>query len=245
LRAQKAVRLVKSVTQYVVEYLAPPSCLGCKKPASWLCRTCNLSLGPPPELVCPSCLSQNADGTRCKKCVQLEVPLQQLVSAYAYEERVFHRLLAAYKERGLRDVHTMLGTRLVAQLKPLLIGTPIVTAIPCSRRRRRERGFDQAELLAKFVAKKLSLEYAPDILRRSKEAGTQKELGQLARRTHLKDLYAINVDSKALAPCRKHGVLLIDDVATSLATLETCATLLKRAGIGDVRAGVLAHAAIG
>ncbi|MFO0705080.1 MAG: hypothetical protein U0517_03945 [Candidatus Andersenbacteria bacterium] len=174
------------------------------------------------------------------------MPLAQLICACSYESRVFHRVLAGYKERGRRDLSRLLGTRLCGALQANLPKNvrPIVVPIPCSTKRKRIRGFDQAELLARYVSHKLKLDYQPLLTRGRTRSASQKELGILARRKSLKGVYGIS-KKQDLVDAKRRGVLLIDDVATSLATLETCAMTLQAAGIASIRAATLAHAAIG
>ncbi|MFH0831179.1 MAG: phosphoribosyltransferase family protein [Parcubacteria group bacterium] len=243
----KPLALTLFARDILLDYLSPPRCVACGNGNLWLCRNCNLSLGPAPELVCPGCLELEPYGSVCPNCLPLAVPLNQLVSGFAYESRTFHRALAVYKEQGNRHLSGVLAHRLAFQLKRFLSAQtrPIVVPIPCSRLRRRSRGFDQAELLARIIAARLNLECRPQVLQRSAKRGhAQKGLGILERRRALIGAFAVTSDTHLLAPCRDRGVLLVDDVATSLATLETCAELLRAVGMRDVRAAVLAHAAL-
>ncbi|MDP2587800.1 MAG: hypothetical protein Q8P33_03435 [bacterium] len=158
---------------------------------------------------------------------------------------MFHKLLARYKERGLQAMRPLLVRRLVQQLcvAGLEQRKPVLVHVPCSRARIRQRGFDQAAALAAGLAKQTGLKHAALLGRIKSRSKPQKNLTVLTRRANAKGLYAV-LPSEDLQIARLRGVLLVDDVATSLATLETCAMQLRRAGIRDVRAVVLAYAAL-
>ena len=107
----------------------------------------------------------------------------------------------------------------------------MLTAVPMHPRRRRERGYNQAELLAHRVSQGCELPYAGELLTRTRHVEPQAGIGSAAQR-------AVNVaDSVAVSPGKDlsgAAVILVDDVATTGSTLETCAAALKRAGAASV-----------
>ncbi|MFO0702738.1 MAG: ComF family protein [Candidatus Andersenbacteria bacterium] len=186
-------------------------------------------------------------------CRALGSPLDQLVSVVAYERPVLHKLLWTFKESGNREVLPYLTQRLQTvatehvQLAPEVRATAgtaqaAVVPVPALRRRVRERGFNQAELLAGAVARGLKLPLRSDVLARVRSSSSQKTLNVHDRRTALKGAFAVaTTGAVGISPLPRH-VILVDDIATTLATLETCAGVLKRAGVRSVVGVVLAHA---
>lgn len=136
--------------------------------------------------------------------------------------------------------------RLVAPLSELMaarwrragIGGQILVPVPVHAQRRRDRGFDQAELLARAAGKLLDLPtlYA---LERAARTTAQHQLGRGARQSNVKG--AFTVTSRHANEVRGRWLVLIDDVVTSGATLAGCAAALYEAGAFAVSALTLAR----
>lgn len=221
-----------------IDFFGPPRCIACTKGNIWLCRSCQFELGDRPALVCPSCSDSSSAGVICVLCRQLESPLDQLVSAFNYEDVTFHKVLAVYKENGNKKILPFLSDRLASVIKSNVDSyrNYTIVFIPASKKRIRERGFDQSKLLAHAITRTLKLPDPTELLKRNKPHKSQKELSAMDRRQELKRAYQLN---DARIPTK---ILIVDDIATSLATLETCASLLRRAGARRVIGTVLAHA---
>jgi len=130
-----------------------------------------------------------------------------------------------------------LGDRL-AELSPRIAGADLVLAAPLHWRRGRERGFNQAGLLAARAAKVWGLPFAPQALERTKATTPQAGLSRVARLANVRGAFRVR-DRRAVDGRR---VVLIDDVMTTGATLDACARALKRAGASTVTAVTLARA---
>lgn len=112
-----------------------------------------------------------------------------------------------------------------------------VTAVPLGRRRRRKRGYNQAELLARRVAGALHIPYA-DLLEKVRNNPAQRKQNARSRRVNVYGAYAV-IDDSALWD---KTVLLIDDVKTTGATLNECAKMLRMHGAKAVYAATVAIA---
>ena len=110
----------------------------------------------------------------------------------------------------------------------VLAGAAYAVPVPLHRRRRRERGFNQAADLARQL--RLPVLRA---LRRSKPTATQTGLPAARRHRNVRDAFVATRAARAL---RGEVVVLVDDVCTTGATLEACARVLKAAGAAEVRA---------
>ena len=112
----------------------------------------------------------------------------------------------------------------------------VVTWVPVSRRRMKERGFDQAELLAKAIARELGVR-CEKLLVKKRDTPTQSTLsGEARRRANVSGAFA----STASATGKR--VLLVDDIITTGATMSECARVLLMAGAEDVVACTIAAA---
>ncbi len=111
----------------------------------------------------------------------------------------------------------------------------VVTWTPLSRKRKRKRGFDQAELLAGAVAELLGLPVCAALFRKS-ESKPQKLLSAAQRRKNIRDTFSVHEDMVGGI----RSALLIDDVITTGATVTECARILRGAGIRTVRCACIA-----
>jgi ComF family protein len=112
----------------------------------------------------------------------------------------------------------------------------LIVPVPTARRRVRSRGYDQAVVIARALAKRKGCRYAPLLLRYGSQE--QKQADRFQRRQQLRGAYAVREPASAVGA----RILLIDDVVTTGATLEEAATLLKAAGARVVGGLVFARA---
>ena len=113
----------------------------------------------------------------------------------------------------------------------------IIVPVPLHRRRHRERGFNQAALLAREFSQQLSLPLDETTLIRHRATASQVGLDAEERRGNVRDAFQCTSDGLAGA-----HVVLVDDVRTSGATLEACGTALRRGGAVRVDTFTLARA---
>lgn len=124
-------------------------------------------------------------------------------------------------------------------LHPELSGFDALAAVPIHPRRERERGYNQAEILAREVAASTGLPLL-DVLERSRAAAPSWRLGRVERRTELVGAYAPRAGAGALVAGKR--VLLIDDVSATGTTFEECAVALRAAGAADTAGYAFARA---
>lgn len=116
--------------------------------------------------------------------------------------------------------------------------------IPLAKKRLRDRGFNQAEVLAKKLQPLLNSSVA-SLLKRTRETEPQFDLGYQARKKNLANAFALNtslfVTPVSLYPLAGGSFCLIDDVVTTGTTLFECASVLKQAGANKVYAIAIAR----
>ena len=112
----------------------------------------------------------------------------------------------------------------------------VIVPMPLSPRRRRERGFNQAELIARVIARRTGLPVSP-LLGKVAERPPQAGLTAKARRDNARGAYRASLP----AGCRKKRLLLVDDVLTTGASVEEAAKVLLRAGASSVDVLTLAR----
>ena len=215
-----------SVGEKVLDLVFPPKCPFCQK-----------ILEDPRAPVCPVCQPGLPwlEGKAAERRVDFA---DRCFSPLAYRDAVpgaVHR----YKFSRVRALGRPFA-RLMAQCleEHLPQGADLVCWAPLSKKRLRERGFDQARLMAEEVGRLRAIPSRP-VLRKTRHTAPQSGLEDGdARRDNARGAYGL-LPGAELAGKR---VLLVDDVVTSGATLSACAALLRRAGAAEIFCLTLAQA---
>lgn len=215
-----------------VSLLAPHECLICKQEGPLLCAWCRPDALDPVPGRCYHCKAVTQDSAVCAKCRRLS-PLRHVWIATPYRD------IAKELVYRLKFARAKSAARLIAQLLedsvPYLPANTVVTYIPTATNRVRQRGYDQARLIAQAFAKQRSLQCAPLLIRH----GQSRQVG--ADRKHRINQAIGNysvIDQKRVQDAQ---ILLIDDILTTGATVESAARVLKKAGAKVVNAAVFAQ----
>jgi competence protein ComFC len=215
--------------ELAVDSFFPRRCVGCDKVGGFLCPECLRKLPTLLPPLCPNCGRPQVSGIVCPDCRQRQTEIDGIRSPFRFDE-VIRKAIHQLKYRNLKTISTCLAELLADYLRsnPLL-GDALV-CVPLHPRRLRERGYNQSSLLAKELGKRIDMPVIEDCLIRVKQAQPQVRAVDVAERRR-------NVDDAFL--CRDERVsgkqiILIDDVCTSGATLESCAKALKNKGATSV-----------
>ncbi|MBO0746000.1 MAG: ComF family protein [Candidatus Dormibacteraeota bacterium] len=216
--------------QMLLDWLLPARCGGCRALGSWFCPGCRALIRPLREPICARCgreLEVRGEACRCRRRLRA---LEAVRSAAAYEgplERAIHRL----KYQGRRPLARVLAELLVERFEPFLRPEALLLPVPLHPRRRRQRGFNQSQLLVEELRRAWSVGHARGRLVRCRDTRSQVGLDRAQRRRNVEGAFRWRGPDLEGRP-----VLLIDDVITTCATVEACARALLEAGAGDVRA---------
>jgi ComF family protein len=214
--------------QGLLDLLLPPRCPGCAREGQVLCAPCRghiaRRMGEPPgiPLGLPSLLP--AVLVQVEWCSAFTGPARAAVHALKYD--------------GERRLVGPLAQLMAARWQVVGIGGEVLAAVPVHAQRRRARGFDQAELLAREVGRRLGLPFAP-LLERAAITSAQHHLGRTARASNV--VGAFMVAERLRGDVTGRWVILVDDVMTTGATLNACAIALLDAGAHAVSALTLAR----
>ena len=149
-------------------------------------------------------------------------------------------IIHALKYERRRTISPRLGTLMRERGADLLSDASVVVPVPLHPRREYQRGFNQAEDLAR----ELGVPVMP-LLKRVAFTQSQIELPRDQRQENVKNAFAFAGDPKKGSPPPPRVVVLVDDVSTTGATLESCARVLKCAGVKEVRAITAARVVTG
>lgn len=199
-----------------------------------LCAPCWTALGPPCGPFCHRCGIPTARPLlACASCNR-QVPAYDLARSlglYLADPGFLNPLAAAVralKYRGARPVAQALGERLAIHYP--FAADALLVPVPLHRTRLRERGYNQAALLARALATGRGLRADVRVLVRIRPTPVQTGLGLPARRANLRDAFVVR-NATCVAG---RTVVLVDDVLTTGATADACALALRAAGAGRV-----------
>lgn len=201
-----------------LDVLFPVRCVGCGRSGAYICVACLAKArrpppGPPPE----------------------SGPLADVLTPFAYEG-VVRTAVQYLKYRGLRSLVPEMARPMAWELAVTVPPPFTLVPVPLHPARRRERGFNQAELLARELARLLDAPLATGALRRTRD--TSSQVGTSTRAERLKNV------REAFAPTDGMDgatVVLVDDVTTTGATLLAAAQALLSAGAARVYGLTFAH----
>lgn len=206
-----------------------PICVPCETELPWLgehCQTCALPL--------------TAAGLTCSEC-QLEPPaFEQVAAPWLYGFPV-DSLITRFKHNAkwpfghlLADV---LGQYLLHRFDEDLPRPDALLPVPLASKRLRQRGFNQAAMLARWLSGQLDLPCEENVLQRIKDTNAQQELDAKARKKNLRSAFDLSPD----ADVKGRHLALVDDVLTTGATAQALARILMDAGAARVDVYCLAR----
>jgi len=212
-----------------LDLLFPQLCVGCSREGSFICSTCSGLLPKIVPPLCPRCGKPQPNGVLCPACVGWRAEIDGIRSPFRFDG-VIRQAIHQLKYKNLRAVARPLSQLLAEYLVTNPLPGEVLVPVPLHQKRLRERGYNQSSLLAKELGKLTNLLVVADCLMRQRHAPPQARTTTVEqRRSNVAHAFT----------CRDHRlknrqVLLIDDVATSGATLDACATALKAAGATSV-----------
>lgn len=223
---------LKKVIHFISDLLYPAICFGCGKEGDYLCLNCFKKLIQGIKFVCPICEKPSFCGKTCLTC-QKKTHLNGLVFIAPYQNQLVQKLIHSFKyelAKGLAKplASLMAKTILDSELKNLFLKDDwLIVPIPLHLKKLRERGFNQAELLAKEISQETKIPFGEKVLIKIKNTLSQTTLQEKERKENIKGVF----DIKNINLLKNKNVILVDDVTTTSATLEEAAKILKRAGV--------------
>ena len=219
-----------------LDLLFPLRCVGCRKVGGWLCAECrgDIELLRPP--LCPRCGLPTAQGRLCLRCQRASLQIDGVRSVAFFEgpmREAVHRL----KYSNSRGLAAPLGEMMVSYWRDVHLPADVIVPVPLHTRRLRERGYNQAALLARELGKGVDLPVLERALIRVRDTPPQVDLSAEERKANVRE--AFHCPDGRLAG---KSVLLVDDVYTTGATLEACGLALRQRGVRTVWALTLARA---
>ncbi len=222
----KIYKIVLNIYNFFLDLIFPKNCVGCNKEGYFLCPDCKKEIILIKNQTCPECKKITQNGKFCLKC-QTKFKLNGLVAVSYYQEGPLKEAIHTFKYDGVFELKKDLGILLTEEIKKYKVPkNSVLIAVPLSKKRFAERGFNQAELLADYVSKKTKMNQIKNILVKTKNTKkNQAELSGSARRKNIKGVFDWTGEKDQL---KGKTIYLIDDIYTTGATLNECAKVLKK-----------------
>lgn len=224
----------------------PPACVACAtavEPNEFLCDACDDKITRIVPPFCARCSEPFAGAIdhefRCANCAQREIYFEATVAAYR-SRGIVRKILLDFKYGRQMYLRHLVGRWLCAALNDSRLrgqNFDVIVPVPLHPARQRQRGFNQAELLAEVLNAHMSIKQM-SILRRIRFTKTQTAFDRAERMENLRNAFRL----RRGADVRGLRVLLVDDVLTTGSTLSECARVLKEAGAQSIFAATAARA---
>jgi len=231
----------------LLDFIYPQSCPICKKSLSQeekeVCKNCWKNLVILPHSFCPYCMLffEEDDSIFKHSCDSLSRPSDRRILAVRslgtfddYYKTLIHRIKYNKKIPLGKRLAISLGEETAKERE--FLSCDLVIPVPLYRARKRERGFNQSEILAGGITRALNIAISGNILKRTKNTKDQTNLNAQQRRENVRNAFVVTQPNMVIGK----KVILVDDVMTTGATLNECARVLLDIGAKGVFAATLA-----
>lgn len=241
-RSAKLVNEMKEYFESLLELLYPEknTCFICNVydesiNDKYICADCQKKLKkitPPVCIKCSKMISYDTADLLCPDCSVYDRTFEMSKSPFSYEGLVKDSIYK-FKYYNKPYYYKFFGNYLLNYMDDNNYkGFDYIASVPLHKSKMRTRGYNQSELLAKYLANKLSIPYV-DALKRTKKTTKQSQQSKEERRKNLKGAFAIKSPLK-YETIKNSSVLLVDDVYTTGSTADECSKALINFGVSKV-----------
>ncbi len=236
--------LLARLKTFALDLLFPISCAGCDADGAHLCDPCAAAIPmyAPACIVCKKLAPAHGDipaGRTCAPC-RKKSRIYGSFSPFSYDAGPIKTLIHDLKYRrvvGNAEILGVLLSRAIAYHGIILSRESLLLPIPLHPARKRTRGFNQSQLIADALGAKLGIGVRTDLLKKTKNTRPQMELPREDRLKNVSGAFAVP-DAVGV---RNRTIILLDDVKTTGATLESAARALRSAGAKKILALTIAR----
>lgn len=227
----------------VLDFLFPPSCFGCGKfleKHSLLCTDCENEIERTHEPICFTCgLPLPFGQDSCSDCSNEGILFYRTFAEYT--ETVRH-LIHAFKYYNRDDIGGYFGSHLgeTVMRESVFAGFDLCIGVPLYPTRKRERGYNQSDIIAGAISKKSGIPHATTAVRRVKPTKSQTKLNLEQRQKNVSNIFKISKPEDITGK----NVIIIDDVITTGSTIKSLANVLIEAGAEKICAVSISHPSI-
>lgn len=230
------LKVAKKTIDLIKETLFPLFCICCEKEGAWICNECYVNFESAGIFLCPVCKAPTIFGKVCVDCKK-KAKLSSVISIFNFKknpdiDKIIYIWKYLYAEELVKVVDGFVQDFIQSNFI-LFADVDAIVPVPLHSRRFAERGFNQAEEIAKSISEILDIPVV-NILKRKRYTKQQAKLKKSQRTKNVVNAF---VPSKYFKKYKK--VLLVDDVFTTGSTMNECSRVLLYNGIEKVNGFVL------
>jgi ComF family protein len=229
----------QAVMQQCLDVLFPAHCAGCQRSGHVLCPDCIAQIQPLPSPICDFCGTPLSTYGVCKNCQYHRPKLSGQRTVSLYQEPL-RGCIHGLKYDGNTRLADPLGLLLAQAYRNYGMQADMLIPVPLHSERQRQRGFNHASLLAEVCSANIEVPMNDNILVRHRATVAQVDLHPRERYQNVAGAFGCS-STTVRSVLNGRRILIIDDVSTTGATLEACATPLFEAGAKEVWGLVLAR----
>jgi len=213
----------------ILDIFYPPFCCACGRIGYEICPDCTAKIVSTSDFIlCRICGDQISQRGVCSEC-QIKKPAFSQLRSYGIYTGVLKEAIHKLKFGRGMGIMTNLLDPILNFIRAWRIHPDLVVPVPLSVPRFRERGYNQSDLIAKPIADSLNIRYSTSCIRRIRDTHTQVGLNAEKRKKNIANAFVADIEI-----CGGKVILLVDDIATTGATLNECAVALNKAGAAEV-----------
>lgn len=218
-----------------VDLLFPPRCGGCQTAGSLWCAACRAAVKPIGPPWCEKCGEPFVTDRLCANCRTHPLVIEKIRSVALFDG-VLRQAIHRFKYEHLSGLAEPFGEMLADYWRREQLTADWLIPVPLHPSRERDRGYNQSELLARHLARRVNVPVSSQGLRRTRVTAVQMTLNAAQRRENVAGAFEC-VEARV----RGGRVIVIDDVGTTGATLDACAQAVLKAGAVSVMGLTLAR----
>ncbi len=224
--------------EMLLQWIYPPHCIFCQKllkigKETMLCMDCENTFryndGPVCQKCgCPMYISQKY----CDRCQNTDFVFERGIAAFSYDmvkEGIAHFKLKGFK-RDAKPFGELMGDYLLTYYTEIAQQSDLLVPVPMYEKKQKKRGFNQSELLAEELSKRIQKKCSIKNLKRIRQTVPQSRLSAKERKANVKNAFALENQEEI----RQKTILLIDDIFTTGITMDECAKVLYKNGAKKV-----------
>lgn len=231
---KQTYEVIKGGMEYFVDLLYPRRCPLCQtitKNHALVCEDCEKDA---PYVLQPYCMKcgkpmRKEEETKeyCFDCIKQEHVFERNYSLFVYETRV-KQSIYQFKYHNKREFADWYAKKLFERYQKEVERMQLdgIVPVPIHKKKRRQRGYNQAELISRQLSNLCKIPHYPKGLIRTLETVPQKELNNKQRYQNLRQAFSIGTLPPMEQKEQERTILLVDDIYTTGATLDACATVL-------------------
>lgn len=234
--------LLKNISDNFLNFIFPQTCRGCTKPLNidenFLCQDCIEKLTFLPKNIC-SCCEKESSADYCQICNENGFYFDRAISVFHFD-RLLKKIIHELKYDEMDSVAKFLVEISYDFLSSMDIfkNIDLICPVPLHRVKKRIRGYNQAERISYHLSKKNNIEHIPDLVLRKRFTKSQTKLNRIERAKNVSQAFCINKRKDV----SNKQILIVDDVFTTGATMNSISKVLKEYNVGKVFALTIARA---